>query len=704
MTAIKKLIDGNGNQYFPQTHTKAVVDDNGYSVESKMQAVQDVVNQAQMAIGAVPSDLAPTEDSTNWVTSGGVYNALQVVQSDVTELTVDIYGVKYEYSLSDLTQGYYQGTVGSAVAGGTNAVWCKRKVLTLKLGQHIKLRTVTRGVAHSYVITDSENIVLYTSGVGSVNREFDVEDSTWAKMYVCCADTGYDVFELSVVEKEGLIPTIETLVAQSDDYEKAVKYVDYSGQIQEGKGYFNNNGTITTRSASSGYTYRSVKIKCAKGDIFAIVTGGVTNINPVIISDSSEHVLWFSKDGGTSGGIFEVNYDNAAYLYVSANQDYQIEVIKKLPLKHEDLIEVDSSYARSLLYATNGGFYEYSGYVGIDLPMVLKKGDTVRLKGKSYQNYRAYLLQKMNGTYLSAISDTDLSIEGYFTWMGDEDVYLYVNGLASDLPYITKFPKAAAATLKHYGKKIATLGDSITSYAASDMGELVRSHLGMVFLRSGNQIDWGNLAEGNATICNFAGTTENFSYADGTVVNGVYVNRTLPNEVLKLLRHTAAEGAQIAWHIASDDSDHSIDTSVATGAGYTTDIPDVIYIAMGTNDWSTTDDFSTVIAQTYSQLDKLTICSSLRWCLETLQNVYPKAAIVCVTPIVRTQRPTAEMEAKCELIKKICAYMAIPVVDGYHISGFSPLSQKIYSSDYIHPNSYTQRIARSIAAQVDALC
>lgn len=90
MTAIKKLIDGNGNQYFPQTHTKAVVDDNGYSVESRMQAVQDVVNQAQMAIGAVPSDLTPTEDSTNWVTSGGVYNALQVVQSDVTELSGEL--------------------------------------------------------------------------------------------------------------------------------------------------------------------------------------------------------------------------------------------------------------------------------------------------------------------------------------------------------------------------------------------------------------------------------------------------------------------------------------------------------------------------------------------------------------------------------------------------------------------------------------
>lgn len=82
-TDIKQLKDKNNVVFYPQTHTKAVVDDNGYSVESRMQAVQDVVNQAQMAIGAVPSDLTPTEDSTNWVTSGGVYNAMQGVQSEL---------------------------------------------------------------------------------------------------------------------------------------------------------------------------------------------------------------------------------------------------------------------------------------------------------------------------------------------------------------------------------------------------------------------------------------------------------------------------------------------------------------------------------------------------------------------------------------------------------------------------------------------
>lgn len=103
MTAIKKLIDGSGNQYFPQTHTKAVVDDNGYSVESRMQAVQDVVNQAQMDIGAVPNDLTPTEGSTNWVTSGGVYKALN------TDTVVELVNEK---SLALTNDGKWRTTSG----------------------------------------------------------------------------------------------------------------------------------------------------------------------------------------------------------------------------------------------------------------------------------------------------------------------------------------------------------------------------------------------------------------------------------------------------------------------------------------------------------------------------------------------------------------------------------------------------------------
>lgn len=90
MTAIKKLIDGSGSQYFPQTHTKAVVDDYGNSVEGVLDMQTQLINQAQMEVGAVPSDVTPIENSTNWVTSDGVFNATTVgdnVEIDLTEYT-----------------------------------------------------------------------------------------------------------------------------------------------------------------------------------------------------------------------------------------------------------------------------------------------------------------------------------------------------------------------------------------------------------------------------------------------------------------------------------------------------------------------------------------------------------------------------------------------------------------------------------------
>lgn len=77
MAEIKKIYNNAGEQIYGQTHERAVVDNNGTTAETKFQMITDLVQQAQMEIGAVPSDLTPTEGSTNWVTSGGVYDALQ---------------------------------------------------------------------------------------------------------------------------------------------------------------------------------------------------------------------------------------------------------------------------------------------------------------------------------------------------------------------------------------------------------------------------------------------------------------------------------------------------------------------------------------------------------------------------------------------------------------------------------------------------
>jgi hypothetical protein len=78
MAEINKIYDdaARATQVYPQTHERAVVDNNGTTAETKFQMISDLVNQKQMEVGAVPSDLTPTEGSTNWVTSGGIKSAL----------------------------------------------------------------------------------------------------------------------------------------------------------------------------------------------------------------------------------------------------------------------------------------------------------------------------------------------------------------------------------------------------------------------------------------------------------------------------------------------------------------------------------------------------------------------------------------------------------------------------------------------------
>lgn len=87
MTAKRKITDKNGVQVFPITHTKAVFDDNGNSVEQRLQEQVDIINQKQMEVGAVPSDITPTKGSSHWVTSGGINN-LYREKNTIFDITV----------------------------------------------------------------------------------------------------------------------------------------------------------------------------------------------------------------------------------------------------------------------------------------------------------------------------------------------------------------------------------------------------------------------------------------------------------------------------------------------------------------------------------------------------------------------------------------------------------------------------------------
>lgn len=73
-----KITNEQGTQVFPITHVSAVIDSNGNSVEQVLGAQTDLINQKQLEVGAVPSDLAPTYGSSHWATSGGIFDAISI--------------------------------------------------------------------------------------------------------------------------------------------------------------------------------------------------------------------------------------------------------------------------------------------------------------------------------------------------------------------------------------------------------------------------------------------------------------------------------------------------------------------------------------------------------------------------------------------------------------------------------------------------
>lgn len=147
MAEIKKIYDDAAmtNQVYPQTHEKAVVDNNGTTAETKFKMINDLVNQKQMEVGAVPSDLTPTPSSTNWVTSGGVYESFNNIDKS---LSMEITGYTI-VSYSILNTGKF-GTTASYEHG----------ILPVNVGEkYIIKRTGSGSVRYAFATSAS-----YTSG------------------------------------------------------------------------------------------------------------------------------------------------------------------------------------------------------------------------------------------------------------------------------------------------------------------------------------------------------------------------------------------------------------------------------------------------------------------------------------------------------------------------------------------------------------
>jgi hypothetical protein len=105
MAKIKKIYDDSARttQVYPQTHEKAVIDNNGVALDSKLGAIVDMVNQKQMEMGAVPFDLEPTEGNTTHVVSSDVVARVDKNLSEDIDEAKELVNGKVSYVLrSDL--------------------------------------------------------------------------------------------------------------------------------------------------------------------------------------------------------------------------------------------------------------------------------------------------------------------------------------------------------------------------------------------------------------------------------------------------------------------------------------------------------------------------------------------------------------------------------------------------------------------------
>ena len=275
--------------------------------------------------------------------------------------------------------------------------------------------------------------------------------------------------------------------------------------------------------------------------------------------------------------------------------------------------------------------------------------------------------------------------------------------------------------------KFACFGDSITSNQVSNIGGLIKQKLGINFLQqteedvegAGNvTTEFGNLAVGWSTMTDVYLTDGGENQTPIYLLKSANVNpnanpyNVLSNQIRRLIAHTTELGQQISWMVQSDSSTTTIPTEFGTGKGYTDDKPDIIYIASGINDGTSVgnwdlilkENFDEVISQNYADLKRDTMYSALRWVIETLQNVYPRAIIFIATPLYSTFNSNERLTKKCEIIRKMCEYMRVKVIDSNLKSGINPKNaDTVYGG--LHPNADGKEIVSSfVVGQIRGNC
>lgn len=150
-------------------------------------------------------------------------------------------------------------------------------------------------------------------------------------------------------------------------------------------------------------------------------------------------------------------------------------------------------------------------------------------------------------------------------------------------------------------------------------------------------------------------------------------------------------------------------TPISTRFGDMSDAGDVIYLQAGTNDWQ----YAWTPIGTMDDRSVNTFYGALHVLLSGLMTKYPAKPIFYGLPIKRrtTFNDTNDLGKTlweyCEIIKEVCDYYSIPVLDLYHDSMLNPhidTQKTAFLPDGTHPNAIGHQIlARSIVDKLKGL-
>ena len=137
------------------------------------------------------------------------------------------------------------------------------------------------------------------------------------------------------------------------------------------------------------------------------------------------------------------------------------------------------------------------------------------------------------------------------------------------------------------------------------------------------------------------------------------------------------------------------------------DDADIVVVFGGTNDFGHGD----APIGSFADTEYTTFYGAMHTLCKKLINKYPFATVVFMTPLhrlvevseTRTFRDRAlTLEDYVDIIKEVCEYYAIPILDLYTVSGMQPsvdINRELYMKDGLHPTDLgAKKIAERLAA------